>query len=506
MLALTTCLLNAHNDPKPMDASSGVMFGNSPAPENHLPGPWGPWCRPWLRLVLTQLLCLLLWLGLPGTAAAAWQPLPWSSRGGSAAAPPAPLAPTAPMGRLQEVPPPAAVQQLQQALSSLRPRVTITAPQDGALLEPGPWALKVSVQDWPLVDAGPLGLGPHLVVQIDDQPPLRLTAADAPRDDGVVVVQVPPLSPGSHRITAYAARPWGEAVKSPGALQQIRVHRLVANPQALPSPGSVQLLPVSPAELSQGEPVMLDWILLDAPLQNLRPGDGSWRLRVTVNGDSFLVDQNVPLWLKGWRSGDNSLLLELVDGRGDPLNPPFNSLVRAMTLSRPGAGTAGAPRWLQGRLSDQELAQLLGQQPAPEPKQELEPVALPEPPPVVAVEPALTAEPDEAPEAEPVHDPALGLEQLPTSEQPTEPANQQVQPANQQVPSEDQTDQDVTSLEPKPVAIAAPPLPITAPPSERISTSTGLEGSARELVNADGSLIQPRPSGPLAGLRQRLTP
>jgi len=508
MPALTTCLLTAHNDPKPMDASSGVMFGNSPAPKDRPPRPWGPWCRSRLRLLLTPLLCLLLWLGLPGASAAAWQPPSWSNRGGGATTPQAPLAPTAPMGRLQEVPPPQAVQQLQQALTGHRPRVTITAPQDGALLEPGPWALKVSVQDWPLVDAGPLGLGPHLVVQIDDQPPLRLTADDGARENGVVMVQVPPLSPGSHRITAYAARPWGEAVKSPGALQQIRVHRLVANPQALPAPGSVQLLPVSPAELSQGEPVMLDWILLDAPLQNLRPGDGSWRLRVTVNGDSFLVDQNVPLWLKGWRSGDNSLLLELVDGRGEPLNPPFNSLVRAVTLTRPGAGAAAAPRWLQGRLNDQELAQLLGQLPPPVPAQGPDPVLAQEP--VVAAEPALTAEPDAPPEAEQIQEPVLAPEQLTTTEQPPEPAHQQDPSGEGEGGEEEEEEQEVeddeTRPEPEPVALAAPPLPARAATSERISSSTALEGSARELVNPDGSLIQPRPSGPLAGLRQRFTP
>lgn len=471
------------------------MFGSSPAPENRPPMPCWPRRLSRLAMLLTPVLCMVLWLGLPSAAAAAW-PLPsWGNRGGAAAAPQAPLAPTAPNGRLQEVPPPQAVQQLQQALAGHHPAVTITAPQDGALVEPGPWELKVRVQDWPLVQAGTLGLGPHLVVQIDDQPPLRLTAADAPRQDGVVVLQAPPLSPGSHRITAYAARPWGEAVKSPGALQQIRVHRLVANPQALPASGSVQLLPVSPAELSQGEPVLLDWILLDAPLQNLRPGDGSWRLRVTVNGDSFLVDQNVPLWLKGWRSGDNSLLLELVDGRGEPLNPPFNSLVSAVTLSRPGSDAAVAPRWLQGRLSDQELAQLLGQQPPPEPEQELEPVAVPEPEPVVTVEPAVTVEPDEAPDAEQVQDPALGLEPLPTNEQPTEPEDQQ-----------DPGEAQAARPEPEPVAMAAPPLPLAAPAAGRISTSTGLEGSARDLVNPDGSLIQPQARGPLAGLRQRFTP
>ena len=36
---------------------------------------------------------------------------------------------------------------------------------------------------------------------------------------------MPPLNPGSHRLTVYAARPWGEVVKSPGASRQIRLVR-----------------------------------------------------------------------------------------------------------------------------------------------------------------------------------------------------------------------------------------------------------------------------------------
>lgn len=110
-------------------------------------------------------------------------------------------------------------------------------------------------------------------------------------------------------------------MKSPGAWDQVRVNRVAANPLATPQLGTPQLIGVSTADLAGREPVLLDWLLLDAPLQGLRNNDGSWRLRVTVNGDSFLVDQNSPLWLKGWHSGSNSVLMELVDGRGAPLNP-----------------------------------------------------------------------------------------------------------------------------------------------------------------------------------------
>jgi hypothetical protein len=267
------------------------------------------------------------------------------------------LATTAPAGPLQEVSPPPAVRQLAAALAERSPRLVIEAPSPDSLLAGGDWQLRLRLSDWPLVHAGPLGLGPHLAVQIDDAPPLRLS--ERARDQGdQLLVNLPPLAPGSHRITAYAALPWGEAVKDPGATARLRLHAVAANPLALPAPGSPELIPVSPAELGGSEPLLLDWLLYDAPLQHLRQGDDSWRLRISVNGDSFLVDQNAPLWLRGWRQGSNALQLELVDGRGEPLNPPYNSLVRQVNL------TGGPPpRWLGARLSSQELATYLGQIP-----------------------------------------------------------------------------------------------------------------------------------------------
>ena len=299
-------------------------------------------------------------------------------RSGTSAPAERPLAVSAPTGRLQEVAPPAAVQQLQAALAERSPQLRITAPRDGQTLPAGDWHLRLEVSDWPLVDAGSLGLGTHVVVQIDDQPPLRLTeetslqpeASPLAADPGgqhdrdqrshSLDVVLPALAPGSHRLTAYAATPWGEAMKNPGAWQQLRLQRLLANELAVPAAGSPQLIPVSPATPQAAEPVLLDWLLLDAPLQHLAEGDDSWRLRVSLNSDSFLVDQNAPLWLRGWRPGSNALRLDLVDSRGEPLNPPFNSLVREVVLG----GTA-SPRWQGGPLSDAELAALLGDAPPP---------------------------------------------------------------------------------------------------------------------------------------------
>ena len=296
-----------------------------------------------------------------------------------------------PDGHLQELPPPLAVQQIQAALADRQPRVTILAPADGTNLPNGNWSLKLLAQDWPLTDGGSLGLGPHVVIQIDDQEPIRLTEHRSTPQGDSLQLTLPALTPGSHRITAYAAKPWGEAAKNSGAASQIRVDRVAANPLTVPKPGSPQLLPVSPLGVVGSEPVLLDWLLLDAPLQHLRDNDGSWRLRVSVNGDSFITDQNVPIWLKGWTSGSNSLQLELLDGRGKPLNPPFNSLVSELVLKP----SAPKPRWQLGRLSAEELASLVGQTPTPVPT----PEPAPQPPPQPTTKPSPEPEPKPQPQA-----------------------------------------------------------------------------------------------------------
>ena len=494
--------------------------------------------RRWRQTLLTILLAWLLLLP------AGCNRLP---RARTSEAPAPLLSPQAPNGRLQEVAPPVAVQQLQMALATHNPQVTILTPRDGANLPSGPVPLRLQVRDWPLIDAGPLGLGPHVVVQVDDQAPLRLTqASSSPTPDGLQI-ELPALNPGSHRITAYAARPWGEAVKSPGAWDQIRVDRVAANPLAIPQAGTPQLIPVSPGDLAGRQPVLLDWLLLDAPLQGLRDNDGSWRLRVTVNGDSFLVDQNAPLWLKGWQTGSNSVLLELVDGRGEPLNPPFNTVVSELVLDAAGPG----PIWQRGRLSADALAQLLGNappapaQPQPASEPEAKPAAEPQPEPEPQPAPEPPAEPQtEKPQTEelqaeeptdaenpstdtkPNPDPGPGappqstLEARPEADRKPEllvPATPEApQPAASQVPAEPAALGPATASasapepvpgpepvpEPKPVAIAVPPrLPAS---SQRITPSTTLEGSARNQVNPDGSLLKPKPQGPLSGLRQKL--
>ena len=406
---------------------------------------------------------------------------------------PSPVTSSKPSGQLQEVAPPGAVQQVRERLNDLAPQIEVLSPANDSTLPAGPWTLKLKVQDWPLYEDETNGLGPHLVVQLDDQPPRRISSAAEAQG-----LSMPELSPGSHRLTVFAARPWGEVVKAPGASQQLRLHRVARNPSQLPASGSPQLIAASPSDLQHNEPVLIDWLLIDAPLQHLRDDDARWRLRVSVNGDSFLVDRQTPLWLKGLKRGSNAVQLELLDGRGDPLNPPFNSVVREVVID-----SSPRPSWQQASLSAQGLAALSGS-PEPEP---VEPPAAeiqtkgPEAAPPQAAPPEASEPERPEPQPAPLEEARPDPTELPMAAEATPaPADPEPEPAPAEPPSAPEEE----PTPPAPTAVAPTPAPVTPVPAERTAPSSRLGGSARDLVSSDGSLIEAQPKGPLAGLKAKL--
>ncbi len=301
------------------------------------------------------LFALILLCGL-GQPVLAIPSLPWANQPNSGSAPnQGKNLPTQnPSGRIREVEPPGAVQQLHQALAKHHPRLSLISPLDGSQLKGGPLNLELKIEDWPLANDRELGLGAHVAIQIDDQAPIRLSEQNGNR----VTIELPALSPGSHRFTAYAAYPWGEAVKTPGASLHWSVDQLRPLMGTQPKRDAPWLAVVSPAELGGDSPLLLDWLVWNAPLQNLRAGDARWRLRITVNEDSFVVDQQDALWLQGIdnRKGINTVQMELLNGIGESLEPMFNNQLREVPeLKNP------KPIWLQSTLNDTELARLLGE-------------------------------------------------------------------------------------------------------------------------------------------------
>ena len=310
--------------------------------------------RHWLGSVLAAALFLLA--VSPAIALPAWIPHKASQ----------PQQTTAKSGSgLQEVAPPGGVQELRRSLDKHHPQLRLLSPKDGAVVKANPLTLELEISDWPLHQDDDLGFGPHVVVQIDDQPPQRL----AESEDGLLRVTLAELNPGSHRFSAWAAYPWGEAVTTPGAAITWKLHRWQALAGTQPGQDAPWLVPIAPTSWRSGQPLLLNWLIWNAPLQNLRDGDQRWKLRLSLDGNSVLVDQQDAIWLKGPSHSDGvTVQMELLDGLGEPISPVFNNRVIHIG-SRSGERAA----WTKNHLRDQELAILSGTPPAKAPVQRPDP-------------------------------------------------------------------------------------------------------------------------------------
>jgi hypothetical protein len=416
------------------------------------------------------------------------------------------------------------VQQLREKLQRYQPNLRLISPTDDSVINADSVDFVLDVKDWPVSRDLELGLGPHVVVQIDNQPQRRLDSLEGNR----VRLQIDGLSAGSHRFSAWAAYPWGEAVKNPGANLQGRFHLWQRVEGTQPENDAPWLVPVTTSDNPAVQPLLLDWIIWNAPLQNLRDGDGRWRLRLSVDGDSFLVDQQDALWLKGSASSAGNLVqMELLNGVGEPISPEFNNQL----IHQSGKKTA-PPTWLKARLTEDELARLSGtplipaEDLVPEAKATPEPIeereTKPEAQPVVTAE-SLTESPDvdeataspkpeASPEAEKVEESGNGVSDLMGSEpEPKLNADALGDEQDSTVDSDDSTFEEAADdlskdnsddLAPpaEPIALddqgslpksEKPSMPVPSASEERVIPTSRLGGSARELLNDDGSLRKP---------------
>jgi hypothetical protein len=145
------------------------------------------------------------------------------------------------------------------------------------------------------------------------------------------------LAPGTHTLRVLALRPWQESFKNDGAFAETTFHILTKTGKNAPDNNLPLLTYSSPQGIYGAEPILLDFYLSNAPLRlpNTANEDNSlqnWRIRVTVNGESFLLDTWEPIYLKGFDKGNNWVQLEFIDGKGNKIENEFNTSVRVISF------------------------------------------------------------------------------------------------------------------------------------------------------------------------------
>ena len=311
--------------------------------------------------------------------------------------------------QVTEVSPPVVIQRLQQKLEVHQPQVQIVSPKPEEVLQDNFLKVKFSVKDLPVFKNTRLGLGPHLQVILDNEQYQEVYDLEHP-------LEIPNLSAGTHTLRVFASTPWYESFKNEGAYDQVKFHVFTKSDRNNPDP-ELPLLTYSRPEGDYGaEPILLDFYLTNAPLhlvarekENEKIGD--WRIRCTVNGESFILDRWHSLYLKGFKSGKNWVKLEFLDGQGNPIKNVFNSTIRTITYDPKGKDTLA--KITRGELKADELLSIIDPKylikeplakaaPAikPIPKVETEPTPLKKPAPKVETEPAPLTKPAPKVEAE----------------------------------------------------------------------------------------------------------
>ena len=113
----------------------------------------------------------------------------------------------------------------------------------------------------------------------------------------------------------------------------------------------------NPQDSYGAEPILLDFYLTNAPLHLVaqeKPNDdiADWRIRCTINGNSFVLDRWQPLYLKGFKPGKNWVQLEFLDEQGNPVKNVFNNTVRLISYQPKGKDSLS--KLMRGELSAAE--------------------------------------------------------------------------------------------------------------------------------------------------------
>ncbi len=254
----------------------------------------------------------------------------------SASAPPLETAsPPVVTAKLQEVAPPSVIQALNKSLDQYQPQVRILSPQPNQFLSDTTVDVTLAVQDFPIFKDKTLEMGPNLHFILDNEPYQTIYDLSQP-------ITLTDLSPGTHTLRVFAARPWHESFKNEGAYAQTTFHVFTQTEHHAPDPNLPLLTYNQPKGNYGAEPILIDFYLTNAPLHVAALENESladWRIRVTVNGESFLLDNWQPIYLKGFEKGANWIKLEFLDEQGNTVDNAFNNTARLITYTPKGADT-----------------------------------------------------------------------------------------------------------------------------------------------------------------------
>lgn len=137
------------------------------------------------------------------------------------------------------------------------------------------------------------------------------------------------LDDGNYVVLAFLSRSYHESVKSSEAfhVENLAVGDVEAQEADLTAPHLFYSRPKGTYKGADTEKLMLDFYLLNTEIS----ADGN-KVKATINGTEFMISEWAPYYIEGLPMGEVTIKLELVDAQGQPVEGPFNSVERSVTL------------------------------------------------------------------------------------------------------------------------------------------------------------------------------
>ena len=241
---------------------------------------------------------------------------------------------------LSEVAPPQTIQQLKQSLNRYQPQVTIVTPKNDLTVEDTTVEVSLAIEDFPLFKSENFGLGSHLDLILDNE------FYDDIYDLEPIVLK--DLKPGTHTLRVLAQTPWHESYKNERAFAQTTFHVLTKTNDNNPDPELPLLTYNQPNGVYSAEPILLDFYLKNVDTED-------WLVKVTINDKSFALDEWEPIYLKGFKEGNNLIELELLDRNGRSIDNTFNKTIRLITYNEAGFENDTLAQLITGQITAEEI-------------------------------------------------------------------------------------------------------------------------------------------------------
>ena len=137
------------------------------------------------------------------------------------------------------------------------------------------------------------------------------------------------LGPGNNVILSFLSRSYHESLKNTEAfsLIQLNIKEQEEDSIDLSAPLMFYSRPKGTYQGDDTKKLLLDFYLINTEISP----DGN-KVRATINGKEFLIDEWTPYYIEGLSLGEVKVKLELLDSSGNLIDAPFNPVERKVIL------------------------------------------------------------------------------------------------------------------------------------------------------------------------------